>query len=178
MKTIGTLPEWTPCEEGLPETEGRYFVTYMLGEMPWVSILNYGVPYTADEKDNVWYYADDEYGDVIYDDVLAWMPLQEPYKPKVNKDKVGDWVYLGHVPGVGKHPWSVDYECPFCGYIAYWIPPGECPECGATLHDKHYDEIMSILRPATAEESESVNEYVESVSVKTGANVLDGDNNG
>lgn len=136
MITIGTLPQWTPCEEGLPETEGRYLVTYMLGEMPWVSILNYGVPYTADEKDNVWYYADDEYGDVVYDDVLAWMPLQEPYKPKVNKGKRGTWECLGHV------------------------------------------EIMDVMRTATAEESESVNEYVESISVKTGANVLDGDIDG
>ena len=115
MKRIGTLPEWTPCEEAQPEKEGRYLVTYMLGAMPWVSILNYGVPYTADDKKSVWYYADDEYGDVVYDDVMAWMPLQEPYKPKVNKDKVGDWVYLGHIPGPCKHPYSSDYKCPFCG---------------------------------------------------------------
>ena len=33
-----------------------------------------------------------------------------------NREKVGEWIALGHQIGMFKHPWSEDYKCPFCGY--------------------------------------------------------------
>ena len=72
---------WIPCSERLPEENGRYLVTYpLLINKPWISILWYGRP-TFPETDHPCFYAsDDEYGDVEYNDVIAWAPLPEPYK--------------------------------------------------------------------------------------------------
>ena len=72
--------EWISCREKMPSEYGRYLVVYpLLINKPWVSILWYGRP-TFPETDHPCFYAsDDEYGDVEYDDVVAWMPLPEPY---------------------------------------------------------------------------------------------------
>ena len=53
--------------------QGHYFVTFPLcdGE-PWVYILSF--------NKGKFYETDDEWGDVEYDDVTAWMPLPEPWK--------------------------------------------------------------------------------------------------
>lgn len=74
------IPQWIPCSERLPSESGRYLVVYpLLINKPWVSILWYGKP-TFPEKDEPCFYAsDDEYGDVEYSDVIAWMPLPKPY---------------------------------------------------------------------------------------------------
>lgn len=80
IKTYDEYGKWIPCSERLPSESGRYLVVYpMLINKPWVSILWYGKP-TFPEKDEPCFYAlDDEYGDVEYSDVIAWMPLPEPY---------------------------------------------------------------------------------------------------
>lgn len=76
------IPQWIPCSERMPSESGRYLVVYpllMRIDDPWVSILWYGKP-TFPEKDEPCFYAsDDEYGDVEYSDVIAWMPLPKPY---------------------------------------------------------------------------------------------------
>lgn len=74
--------------------------------------------------------------DGIEQNVIAWRFLPEPYFPKINKGKTGEWICLGHRIGFLKHPWSVDYKCPFCDHEEYTLlmgPPSECPHCGATL---------------------------------------------
>ena len=75
--------EWIPCSERLPEENGRYLVTFpTLINKPWIDILWYGRP-TFPETDHPCFYAsDDEYGDVEYDDVVAWMPLPESYRER------------------------------------------------------------------------------------------------
>lgn len=75
--------EWIPCSERLPEENGRYLVTFpsLINKLR-VDILWYGRP-TFPETDHPCFYAsDDEYGDVEYDDVVAWMPLPEPYEER------------------------------------------------------------------------------------------------
>ena len=76
--------EWIPCSERLPSENGRYLVTYPLfvGGNKWVNVLWYGKPSMPNikVKGKCWYRSDDEYGDVVYDDILAWMPLPKPYK--------------------------------------------------------------------------------------------------
>ena len=64
---------WIPCSERLPSEQGQYLVTFPLcnGE-PWVYILSF--------NKGKFYETDDEWGDVEYDDVTAWMPLPEPWK--------------------------------------------------------------------------------------------------
>ena len=64
---------WIPCSERLPEEQGQYLVTFPLcnGD-PWVYVLSF--------CKGKFYETDDEWGDVEYDDVTAWMPLPEPWK--------------------------------------------------------------------------------------------------
>ena len=75
--------EWIPCSERLPSEQGQYLVTFPLcnGE-PWVYILSF--------NKGKYYETDDEWGDVEYDDVTAWMPLPKPYsseKPNNSKER-------------------------------------------------------------------------------------------
>ena len=67
------VPTWIPCSERLPNEQGQYLVTFSLcnGE-PWVYILSF--------NKGKFYETDDEWGDVEYGDVTAWMPLPEPWK--------------------------------------------------------------------------------------------------
>ena len=64
--------EWIPVSERLPSEQGQYLVTFPLcnGE-PWVYILSF--------HKGKFYETDDEWGDVEYDDVTAWMPLPKPF---------------------------------------------------------------------------------------------------
>ena len=75
--------EWIPCSERLPSEQGLYLTTYpLVNNRLWVDILWYGKP-TFPEKDEPCFYAsDDEYGDVEYSDVIAWMPLPKPYEER------------------------------------------------------------------------------------------------
>ncbi len=64
--------EWIPTSVRMPSEQGHYLVTFPLcnGE-PWVYILSF--------NKGKFYETDDEWGDVEYDDVTAWMPLPKPY---------------------------------------------------------------------------------------------------
>jgi len=54
-----------------------------------------------------------------------------------HSDECGKWISLGHRSGLFKHPYSVDFKCPFCGYEEYSVPmlwiPENCMRCGAKL---------------------------------------------
>lgn len=74
--TVDAVPKWIPCSERLPESYGKYIVTrgnsvYGI----YVNMLRY-----FEEDNPCWYFYDSEYGDCPVDDVIAWMPLPEPYK--------------------------------------------------------------------------------------------------
>ena len=72
-------PQWIPCSEP-PKSYGKYLVTIDgFGKYKYVQILCYGDADFAD-KNPCWYFYDSEYGDVTVDNVLAWMPLPEPWK--------------------------------------------------------------------------------------------------
>lgn len=72
--------EWIPCKERLPESNGKYMVTWVgVSGNIYVDILSYG--YADDAETNpCWYNYDSEYGECIHHDVTAWMPLPMPYK--------------------------------------------------------------------------------------------------
>lgn len=75
---------WIPVSERLPDDDGRYLVTYPLLRKDdlWVATAWYGTPPMLNRpvKGKCFFVSDDEWGDVPYDDVVAWMPLPEPYK--------------------------------------------------------------------------------------------------
>ena len=78
---------WIPVTEKLPVEDGEYLVAYPMAYAETeteteVDILNYGKPIIPSEKvcGRCWYDSDSEYGDIVYDDVVAWMPMPKPYK--------------------------------------------------------------------------------------------------
>lgn len=79
IKAIPSADRWIPCSERLPSEQGQYLVTFPLcnGD-PWVYVLSF--------CKGKFYETDDEWGDVEYDDVTAWMPLPEPWKGADDED--------------------------------------------------------------------------------------------
>lgn len=65
--------EWIPCSERLPNESGDYICTIPLdAEETYTEVLTF--------HKGRFYEDDDEWGATYHDDVLAWMPLPEPYK--------------------------------------------------------------------------------------------------
>lgn len=87
IEDIKELPSahqrWIPCSERLPEANGRYFVTRGLsacGAM-WnrVYIINYS-DLMGLKSERIWWDGNVGKSDFErFDDVIAWMPLPEPY---------------------------------------------------------------------------------------------------
>ena len=76
--------EWIPVSERLPSEDGRYLVTYplLLWQNNWINLMHYGKPSmpNCEVKGKCFYVSDDEWGDVVYDNIIAWMPLPKPYR--------------------------------------------------------------------------------------------------
>ena len=88
LDNILTEPVWIPCNERQPEEDGEYLVTLHWGNYPnSVETLHFtndlssvdGVGY-AGEKRPGWYEYDSDYGCYEIDNIVAWMPVPEPYK--------------------------------------------------------------------------------------------------
>ena len=71
LKQLREQTQWIPISERLPKTDGR-FLTYI--ENPYNSQLSYIMVCDYINKD---WCPDD---DTASDNVVAWMPLLEPYK--------------------------------------------------------------------------------------------------
>lgn len=64
---------WIPCSERLPKESGDYLCTIPLDENEtYTEVLTF--------HKGRFYEDDDEWGATYHDDVIAWMPLPEPYK--------------------------------------------------------------------------------------------------
>ena len=78
-----TVREWIPVSERLPNEDGEYLVFYegpIVGSR--IETMWYGEPLmpNVDVSGKHFYKSDSEWGDIIYDEVIAWMPLSEPYR--------------------------------------------------------------------------------------------------
>ena len=67
------IPGWIPCKERLPEESGEYYIT-----------IDYGSIHSTDLS---WFYPKDQTWSYKNANVIAWMPLPEPYKEEHNADK-------------------------------------------------------------------------------------------
>lgn len=69
--------KWIPVEERLPDAGIRYQVTFESGEVGYADFRSKMFLLDGSAKENVWeieqYYEDDG-------EVIAWMPLPEPYE--------------------------------------------------------------------------------------------------
>ena len=82
--TIEPEPHWIPCSERLPEKSGRYLVTRGLNACGslWnrIYIANYS-DLMGIKSVKIWWQGNVGKSDFErLDDVLAWMPLPEPYR--------------------------------------------------------------------------------------------------
>lgn len=91
----GMMSKWIPVSEKLPEKRGDYLVTQKATFTDYVYISVVGYAHNlhdvdeydfADKKRSGWYEYDSEWGYRELDDVIAWMPLVEPYKAE-SEDK-------------------------------------------------------------------------------------------
>ena len=81
------LRRWIPVTERLPKKDGKYlaWIPSITGK-GYIDILYYGEPDFINKRDERCFYdADSEYGDVPYDDVIAWMELPEPFNGEVTE---------------------------------------------------------------------------------------------
>lgn len=70
--------EWIPCSKRLPEERGQYLVTtYAYNDYYYVDTLSF--------HKGKFYETDDEWGDMVDNDVVAWMPLPKPWKGADNE---------------------------------------------------------------------------------------------
>ena len=80
------VSRWVPVEEGLPTADGEYLVT--VPTFCGRSVFKYSFAtdlYKVDKYDfpkhkSGFYGSDSEWGYYEITDVIAWMPLSEPYK--------------------------------------------------------------------------------------------------
>ena len=84
IEALQAKVEWIPVSERLPSEHGEYLVFYeglpIIGYR--IEIMWYGEPLmpNVDVSGKHFYRCDSEWGDIIYDEVIAWMPLPEPYR--------------------------------------------------------------------------------------------------
>jgi hypothetical protein len=84
IESLKAEPMWITDRK--PTESGRYMAT--VDSLGWIHVVifRYGKPSMTNRKVKgmCWYYPDDEWGDVVYDDdeILGWMPLPEPYKER------------------------------------------------------------------------------------------------
>lgn len=74
VKELSAKQQWIPCSEKLPEKEGRYLVTVNKGNEKCVEDDFFYFRYFTKDGTPSWY---------LGEDVVAWMPIPEPYKSEV-----------------------------------------------------------------------------------------------
>lgn len=79
LKALKTIPlaqsHWIPCSERLPEDDTLMLVNY-IDNRPNAGDIWIG----WHEMENVWYIDGEEHSKERGNEVVAWMPLPEPYK--------------------------------------------------------------------------------------------------
>jgi hypothetical protein len=94
LEQIEKEPKWIPVSERLPEERKKCLVTFKGG---YVGIMCYAPDlYRVDKYDFYnkkgkagWYDYDSECGYYSRDDVIAWLPLPEPYKAESEDKECG-----------------------------------------------------------------------------------------
>ena len=75
IKQLPPAQQWIPVSERLPFVDGEYLVTLTDKDGEWVSTAQWNTTFGGRWQD---VFPDDGYRDI--GNVIAWMPLPEPYK--------------------------------------------------------------------------------------------------
>lgn len=88
------VSRWIPVEEGLPKKNGDYLVTVpsicgggSVYKYSFATDLHKVDKYDFPKHKSGFYRIDSEWGYYEVDDVIAWMPLPEPYKAESENEK-------------------------------------------------------------------------------------------
>lgn len=91
------MSEWIPVSERLPKEDGKYLTTVKgigsyYNEIRSFAISLYKIDKYdfSDKKGSGWYFYHYEYGYIEETNVIAWMPLPEPYVPDTNVGKIAE----------------------------------------------------------------------------------------
>lgn len=80
VNNVLSANQWIPCSERLPNEHGEYLVYYKTNKHEHIKILEYGVAEQHGETiNNCWFKPNCDFNDSIYNNVIAWQPLPEPY---------------------------------------------------------------------------------------------------
>lgn len=78
LPDVNQRPQWIPCSKRLPEEIGDYIVTEDLSDgVLAVYVSSFGHVRTGKL---CFYYEDEDDRAITIDDIVAWMPLPEPYE--------------------------------------------------------------------------------------------------
>lgn len=84
LRKAPTVSEWIPCSERLPKEDAGYLVQLNYGivdVLRWANILEKVDDYDFyNKKHGGWYEYDGEWGYCERNEVVAWIPLPEPWK--------------------------------------------------------------------------------------------------
>lgn len=88
LDALSAEARWIPCSEKLPKEDARYLVQMSYGIMKvlsWANVLEKVDDFDFyNKKHSGWYEYDSEWGYCEKNEVLAWMPLPEPWKGEEN----------------------------------------------------------------------------------------------
>lgn len=81
LEKLPPVPQWIPCNEKLPEENNFYLATIYTRVMQtaFCDILFYGAPQLCEDKKVGWYFMLNGDVEQVFN-VIAWMPLPEPWK--------------------------------------------------------------------------------------------------
>lgn len=80
IECLPSANQWIPCSERLPNEHGEYLVYYKTNRYEHIKILEYGIAEQYGETiNNCWFKPNLDFNDSIYNNVIAWQPLPEPY---------------------------------------------------------------------------------------------------
>lgn len=81
------MSKWISVKDRLPYLNGRYLVTVEYTDRRVIQIVGYAKNLSEideydfhDDRGDGWYLYDGEYGYYTVNNIIAWMPLPEPYK--------------------------------------------------------------------------------------------------
>lgn len=91
------MSEWIPVSERLPDLNGRYLVTLEFTDRRIVQIVRFAKDMKKVDRyyktGSGWHKYVSAYGEIRINNVIAWMPLPQPYKAESEKDVCKDCYY-------------------------------------------------------------------------------------
>lgn len=135
---IDSIPQWIPCDKRMPKYDEYVLATTAWGDVTIAERLK-----PEETFSSCGWFIHEGHTNAENEDVIAWMPLPEPYA----EPKKWEWVpdkeiareYIGDSVRIHYESW----HCECCGCVVeQWYKPTYkfCPQCGAYMTRKEETE--------------------------------------